>query len=231
MHGLSTIEAMNDDEIWKRYKLSNLEEYEFDQVMTYSCHLSSPEVKAAYTVTVDGWFNRVTDKHWFMCNAGNLWYALILKWPNDALEEDVILYRLGDNTYRSIGCYIGDTEYDPKGDMLRGRITKSPVVSAIVQYLVKMGPPVYKDNVYVREINRYWVFYFDGCQPDGGIKDFAGCAQTIEEAQALVEKWDNDRDFGVYVFDASEQKIVSKVDWLKTTFSEEKVWESVEEKV
>ena len=151
MHGLSTIEAMNDDEIWKRYKLSNLEEYKFDQITTYSCHLASPEVKAIYIVTVDGWFMRVTDKHWLLCSARDLWYALILRWPNDVLEEDVILYRLGDNTYRSIGCYIGDTDYDPQGDVLVGRISKPPVISAIVGYLVKMEPPVYKDGIHIKE--------------------------------------------------------------------------------
>ena len=78
-------------------------------------------------------------------------------------------------------------------------------------------------------IDRYWTFYFDGCDPEGGIKDLAGCAQTIKEAQALVESWRRDRDFEAYVWDASEQRIVSRVDWLKSLFKEEKVW--VEERM
>ena len=133
MHGLSTIEALNDEECWKRYKLDNLREYDFDEDMTYS----EAKVKDAYIVTAQGWFNKVTDTHWLRCNAGSLWYLIVLSKDARYEDEDIILCRLGDDTYRSLGNYLGDLDFDPKGDIPQRRINKRKVISAIVHFLVE----------------------------------------------------------------------------------------------
>jgi len=74
------------------------------------------------------------------------------------------------------------------------------------------------------KVPRYWTFYFDGVEPAGGMDDLAGVGETTAEAKAVVEGWEKDRDFTVYVYDMLKRSIVSEIDWLQTFVQGEITW-------
>ncbi len=60
-------------------------------------------------------------------------------------------------------------------------------------------------------MNRYWLFAGLAYYPMGGMDDFKGSFQGLEEAMQGVRKEDLEEDWG-HIFDTLENKVIFKFD-------------------
>ena len=63
-------------------------------------------------------------------------------------------------------------------------------------------------------MRRFWCFYGGWYYPNGGMQDFIGSVDNLEEAKALVEKQEEYPYAWAHIFDSQENQVVSE-SWLE----------------